>query len=111
MGRGSFNGWAGLAATDYLSCIAIALWKAAKLADTLPENRHSQILGFRTYHNVLEPQENLEGLAKLMKRMPVAIIILLLAALAGGVGMLATWDIPAPVTTVEKVLPDERFPR
>ena len=46
-----------------------------------------------------------------MKRMPVIIFVLLLAATVGGVGMLATWDIPAPVTTVEKVLPDERFPR
>ena len=46
-----------------------------------------------------------------MKRMPIIIIVLLLAASAGGVGMLATWDIPAPVTTVEKVLPDERVAR
>lgn len=46
-----------------------------------------------------------------MKRMPVVIVVLLLAAVGGGVGWLATWDIPAPVTTVEKVLPDERFPR
>jgi len=46
-----------------------------------------------------------------MKRMPLIIIVLLLAASAGGVGMLATWDIPAPVSTVEKVLPNERFPR
>lgn len=46
-----------------------------------------------------------------MKRMPVVIFVLLLAAAGGGVAMLATWDIPAPVTTVEKVLPDERFPR
>jgi hypothetical protein len=46
-----------------------------------------------------------------MKRMSAVITILLLAAVVGGVGMLATWDIPAPVSTVEKVLPDERFPR
>ena len=46
-----------------------------------------------------------------MKRMPVVIFILFIAAAVGGVGMLATWDIPAPVTTVEKFLPDERFPR
>ena len=44
-------------------------------------------------------------------RIRALMTVLLLAATAGGVGMLATWDIPAPVTTVEKVLPDERFPR
>ena len=46
-----------------------------------------------------------------MKRMSVVIFVLLLAAVGGGVVVLATWDIPAPVTTVERVLPDERFPR
>ena len=46
-----------------------------------------------------------------MKRMPVVILVLVLVAVAGGAGMLATWDIPAPVNNVEKVLPDERFPR
>ena len=46
-----------------------------------------------------------------MKRMPLVILILVLVGAAGGVGWLATWDIPAPVSTVEKVLPDERFPR
>jgi hypothetical protein len=46
-----------------------------------------------------------------MKRMSVVIFVLLLVAVGGGGVMLATWDIPAPVTTVEKVLPDERFPR
>lgn len=46
-----------------------------------------------------------------MKRMPLVIIVFLLAATAGGVAWLATWDIPAPVSKVEKVLPDERFAR
>lgn len=35
----------------------------------------------------------------------------LLVAVAGGGVFLATWDIPAPTTQVEKVLPDDRFPR
>jgi len=46
-----------------------------------------------------------------MKRTPVILFILVLVLAVGGVGVLAKWDIPAPVNTVEKVLPDERFPR
>ncbi len=32
-------------------------------------------------------------------------------AIVVGVVFLATWDMPPPTATVEKVLPDERFPR
>ena len=46
-----------------------------------------------------------------MRKTPVIILVLLVVLVAGGAGMLATWDIPAPVSTVEKVIPDERFPR
>lgn len=46
-----------------------------------------------------------------MKRMPVILFFFVLVLVVGGVGVLATWDIPAPVSSVEKVLPDERFPR
>ncbi len=46
-----------------------------------------------------------------MKKLPLIMLILLLAALAGGGVFLATWDIPAPTTNVEKTLPDDRFPR
>ncbi|MBF0250997.1 MAG: hypothetical protein HQL35_10250 [Alphaproteobacteria bacterium] len=46
-----------------------------------------------------------------MKKTPVVLLVLVAALVAGGVGVLATWDIPAPVAQVEKVLPDERFPR
>lgn len=52
-----------------------------------------------------------EGLLISMRKMPVVILVLIVVLLAGGAGWLATWDIPAPVTTVEKVIPDERFPR
>jgi len=31
--------------------------------------------------------------------------------LVGGAAFLVTWDIPAPVKKVERVLPDDRFPR
>jgi len=46
-----------------------------------------------------------------MKRMPVILFFFVLVLIVGGVGVLSTWDIPAPVSSVEKVLPDERFPR
>jgi cell division septal protein FtsQ len=40
------------------------------------------------------------------------ILLVLLVVLIGGVGaFLATWDIPAPVAPVEKVIPNEQFPR
>ena len=35
---------------------------------------------------------------------------LLLSIVGGGV-FLATWKIPAPTATVEKVIPNDRFPR
>jgi hypothetical protein len=34
-----------------------------------------------------------------------------LVAVAGGGLFLITWDIPPPTTQVEKILPDESFPR
>ena len=38
-------------------------------------------------------------------------ILLIVALVAGGTVFLATWDIPAPTKQVEKVLPDNQFPR
>ena len=38
-------------------------------------------------------------------------MVVLVVAIAGGIGFLMVWDIPAPTTRVEKVLPDARFPR
>ncbi len=46
-----------------------------------------------------------------MRKMPLFLLVLVVLLIGGGAGWLATWDIPAPVTTVEKVIPDERFPR
>ena len=34
----------------------------------------------------------------------------LVVALAGGVGFLSMWDIPAPTVHVEHVIPDARLP-
>lgn len=39
------------------------------------------------------------------------LIALSLVVLVGGAVFLATWDIPAPDQQIEKVIPDDRFPR
>ena len=36
---------------------------------------------------------------------------LLILSIIGGCVFLLTWDIPPPSTVVEKVIPDDRFPR
>ncbi len=46
-----------------------------------------------------------------MKRMSRIVFLAVLAALVGGAVFVATWDIPAPVATMEKTIPDDRFPR
>lgn len=45
-----------------------------------------------------------------MSRLPVIIIALALVLLIGGAVFLASWNIPAPSSTVEKTIPDGRFP-
>ena len=40
----------------------------------------------------------------------IAIAAVILVLVGGGV-YLAVWDIPAPKTPVEKVIPSDRFPR
>ncbi len=37
------------------------------------------------------------------------VIVLVLAVLVGGAVFLATWDMPPPTATVEKVIPNDRF--
>lgn len=46
-----------------------------------------------------------------MKNISRLVLIAVVAIVVGGSAFLATWDIPAPMTTIEKVLPDDRFPR
>jgi len=46
-----------------------------------------------------------------MKNISRAVFVLVVLSLAGGATFLVTWDIPAPVKKVERVLPDDRFPR
>jgi hypothetical protein len=40
----------------------------------------------------------------------IAVALVVLVLIGGGV-YLAFWDIPAPQTPVEKVIPSDRFPR
>ncbi|MCK5779009.1 MAG: hypothetical protein KAH11_09465 [Rhodospirillales bacterium] len=46
-----------------------------------------------------------------MGKLTVFILVLLLLGAGGGAVFLATWEIPAPVSNVEKVLPNDQFPR
>ena len=41
----------------------------------------------------------------------IFMVTLVVAAVVIGGGFLLTWEIPAPTTQVEKVIPDDRFPR
>ena len=52
-----------------------------------------------------------QGLFCLMPKAPYILLIIMLLAGIGAVGFVVTWDIPPPSKHVEKVLPDERFPR
>lgn len=46
-----------------------------------------------------------------MRRVSRVVLLLVIVTIAGTAAFLATWDIPAPVKKVERVLPDDRFPR
>lgn len=46
-----------------------------------------------------------------MRRLSLVVIVLVLGAIVAGAAYLVTWDIPPPTVSVEKALPDERFPR
>ena len=46
-----------------------------------------------------------------MMRLIRYLVIVLVVAIAGGAVFLATWRIPAPTTRIEKVIPNDRFPR
>ncbi len=47
----------------------------------------------------------------MMKKFTRFLVYLLLLSLAGGGVFLAQWEIPPPAAEVEKVVPDDRFPR
>lgn len=46
-----------------------------------------------------------------MKHVSRLVVLAVFALVVGGAIFLATWDIPAPVASVEKVIPNDRFPR
>ncbi len=46
-----------------------------------------------------------------MTKLSYLITVVVGVALVGGIVFLATWEIPAPSAVVEKVIPDDRFPR
>jgi len=39
------------------------------------------------------------------------LVVLFLVVVLGGTVFLATWEIPPPTARVERVLPDDQFPR
>jgi len=46
-----------------------------------------------------------------MGKVAIILIVILVLAIASGFVVLAYWDIPAPTSHVDKVLPDARFPK
>jgi hypothetical protein len=46
-----------------------------------------------------------------MRSLSRIVLLLLAVMIVGGAVFLATWDIPAPITKIEKDIPDDRFPR
>jgi hypothetical protein len=46
-----------------------------------------------------------------MKMLFRLLLIVLLLLVVGGAVLLATSDFPAPVTRVEKIIPNDRFPK
>ena len=46
-----------------------------------------------------------------MKNFSKLVFVAVIAVIIGGAVFLASWDIPAPIADVEKVITDERFPR
>ena len=46
-----------------------------------------------------------------MTRVTLVLVLVVLLAAAGGALFLANWHFDVPRTTVEKVLPDARFPK
>jgi hypothetical protein len=46
-----------------------------------------------------------------MGKLTVALVIVVVLALLGGMAFLAFWNPPPPSAPVEKVIPNERFPK
>jgi len=46
-----------------------------------------------------------------MNKFITVLIVLAVLAVAGGVVLLGTWEVPPPTKTVEKTIPNDRFAR
>ena len=46
-----------------------------------------------------------------MKKVYLVFLLMLSIGLVAGAVFIATWDIPAPTQRVEKVVPNDRFPK
>jgi hypothetical protein len=44
-----------------------------------------------------------------MRKLLMVLFLALVVVIVGGFVVLANWDIPAPTTTMEKVIPNERL--
>lgn len=44
-----------------------------------------------------------------MRKLLVVLVLALIVVAVGGFIVLASWDVPAPTTTMEKVIPGERL--
>lgn len=44
-----------------------------------------------------------------MRKLLLVLVLVLVVVVAGGFVVLASWDIPAPTTSMEKVIPNERL--
>jgi hypothetical protein len=44
-----------------------------------------------------------------MRKLTLFLVILLLVVIAGGIAVLAFWELPPPVTTMEKTIPNDRL--
>jgi hypothetical protein len=51
------------------------------------------------------------GLSTEMGKLVLIALAVIVVLLVGGGVFLAAWDIPAPSTPVEKVIPDAKFPK
>jgi hypothetical protein len=46
-----------------------------------------------------------------MRNISLIVVAFTVLFLAGGIAFLAMWEMPAPSAPLQKVLPDDRFPR
>ena len=80
-------------------------------ADRLTQLRHNSTLAYVVGGCPNSLVRFLKGYINLMSKAPYIVLIILLLAVLGGAVFLVMWDIPPPSERVEKILPDDRFPR